>query len=383
LTDRILIITGHDFRSPRRTTIHFVAQELAKAASVRFLSVGFSYLSLLKGDPRSELAELANTASHVNGVECYLWKTLVHPFNTKVRSLRWLERAHFKYYKSLLPKQIASWMGEAQTIIVETGLGIIFIEMIRNMNPDSNIIYFASDDLAVIGCSPYIGTELSRVAKCVNWARVASPALAGRCAPDVPVYYIPHGVDHHIIGQEEASPYGAGIHAVSVGSMLFDENFFVLAADQFPEVDFHVIGPGKTSRALSRPNIHVYGEMKFAETVKYIKHAKFCIAPYRRNNAAAYLADTSLKLLQYEFLGQPAMCPSFAAGGRPHRFGYEPGDADSIAQAIQSAMRQGKHKPGHYLSWAEVAKRVMNPSAYPDTPLLPADGRMALSRAVA
>jgi 2-beta-glucuronyltransferase len=72
LTDRILIITGHDFRSPRRTTIHFVAQELAKAASVRFLSVGFSYLSLLKGDPRSELAELANTASHVNGVECYL-----------------------------------------------------------------------------------------------------------------------------------------------------------------------------------------------------------------------------------------------------------------------------------------------------------------------
>jgi 2-beta-glucuronyltransferase len=88
LTDRILIITGHDFRSPRRTTIHFVAQELAKAASVRFLSVGFSYLSLLKGDPKSGLAELANTASYVNGVECYLWKTLVHPFNTKVRSLR-------------------------------------------------------------------------------------------------------------------------------------------------------------------------------------------------------------------------------------------------------------------------------------------------------
>ena len=62
---------------------------------------------------------------------------------------------------------------------------------------------------------------------------------------------------------------------------------------------------------------------------------------------------------------------------------YEPGDADSIAQAIQAAMRQGKHKPGHYLSWADVAKRVVNPGAYPDTPLLPADGRVALSRAVA
>jgi hypothetical protein len=75
------------------------------------------------------------------------------------------------------------------------------------------------------------------------------------------------------------------------------------AADQFPEVQFHIIGPGRTSDALSRSNVHVYGEMKFAETVKYIKHAKFCIAPYRRNEHATYLADTSMKLLQYDFLG--------------------------------------------------------------------------------
>ena len=383
MTDRILIITGHDYRSPRRTTIHFVAQELAKSASVRFLSVGFSYFSLLKGDPRSALAAQANTASHVNGVECFLWKTVVHPFNTKVRSLRWLEHAHFKYYRSQLPDQISRWMGEAKTVIVETGLGIIFIEMIRKMNPDANIIYFASDDLSVIGCSPYISMELNRVAKCVNWSRVASPALANRSVPEVPVYYIPHGIDHRIIGQDEASPYGTGIHAVSVGSMLFDESFFVLAADQFPEVQFHVIGSGKRSKTFSRPNMNIYGEMKFAETIKYIKHAKFCIAPYRHSNSATYLADTSLKLLQYEYLGLPAVCPFFATGGRPHRFGYETGDADSIARAIRAAMRQGKHKPGHYLSWSDVAKRVVNPGAYPDTPLLPTDGSSVLSRAVA
>jgi len=54
--DRILIISGHDFRSPRKANIHFIAQELAKIASVRFLSVGFSNLSFIKGDPRLELA---------------------------------------------------------------------------------------------------------------------------------------------------------------------------------------------------------------------------------------------------------------------------------------------------------------------------------------
>jgi 2-beta-glucuronyltransferase len=70
--------------------------------------------------------------------------------------------------------------------------------------------------------------------------------------------------------------------------MLFDESFVVSAADLFPEVQFHIIGPGRTSSALSRANIHVYGEMKFTETVKYISHAKFCIAPYRRDENAKY-----------------------------------------------------------------------------------------------
>jgi len=124
--------------------------------------------------------------------------------------------------------------------------------------------------------------------------------------------------------------------------------------------------------------------MKFAETVKYIKHAKFCIAPYRRNEHATYLADTSMKLLQYDFLGLPSVCPAFAAGDHPHRFSHEPGDPASIRLAIQAAMRLGRHKPGHYLSWADVTKRLLNPGAYPDTPLLSAHGRAAtLSRAVA
>jgi 2-beta-glucuronyltransferase len=175
------------------------------------------------------------------------------------------------------------------------------------------------------------------------------------------------------------------LHAVSVGSMLFDESFFTLAADQFPEVQFHIIGPGKTSDALTLSNIHVYGEMKFAETVKYIKHAKFGIAPYQRNeHAAAYLADTSLKLMQYDFLGLPAVCPAFVVGDHPHRFSYEPGDPASIRLAIQAAMRQGRHKPSHFLSWADVTKRLLNPDAYRDTPLLSPGGRATPhSRAVA
>jgi glucuronosyltransferase GumK-like protein len=48
-TNSILIISGHDFRSPRKANIHFIAQELIKSASV--FSRLASARSLIKGDP--------------------------------------------------------------------------------------------------------------------------------------------------------------------------------------------------------------------------------------------------------------------------------------------------------------------------------------------
>ena len=207
--DRILIISGHDFRSPRKANIHFIAQELAKIASVRFLSMGFSNISLIKGDPRLELAGQAKVAKHENGVECFLWKTFVHPCNIRLRSLRWLERAHFRYYRSRLPKLASSWMRDAGTVIVESGLGVAFIELIRQISPNARIIYNASDDLAVLGCAPFLLSELDRVAGCLDWARVPSRALARGFAQELPLYFIPHGIDFRVWDQEDTSPYEA------------------------------------------------------------------------------------------------------------------------------------------------------------------------------
>lgn len=48
-------------------------------------------------------------------------------------------------------------------------------------------------------------------------------------------------------------------------------------------------------------------------------------------------------------------------------------------------MRRGRHKAGDdYLSWADVAKRLLNPGAFPDTPLLSAgEATVKLSEAAA
>jgi len=96
----------------------------------------------------------------------------------------------------------------------------------------------------------------------LGWARVPSRALARGFTQDLPLYLIPHGIDFRVWDQEDTSPYGSGIHAVSVGSMLFDESFVVSAAYLFPEVQFHIIGREEPAVRFRARNIHVYGEMK-------------------------------------------------------------------------------------------------------------------------
>ncbi|MGO7251742.1 hypothetical protein ACCS63_36010, partial [Rhizobium brockwellii] len=84
----------------------------------------------------------------------------------------------------------------------------------------------------------------------------------------------------------------------------------------------------------------------------YIRHADIGIAPYHSALDAAYLVDTSMKLMQFEAAGVPAVCPTFAQGGRMSRFGYTVGDADSIVRAVNAALKQGRGDVDRPRTWA-------------------------------
>ncbi len=47
-----LVITAHDYRTPRRMTMHFIADELARRGTTRFFSLRYSALSRLRPDGR-------------------------------------------------------------------------------------------------------------------------------------------------------------------------------------------------------------------------------------------------------------------------------------------------------------------------------------------
>jgi 2-beta-glucuronyltransferase len=362
-----LVITAHDYRTPRRTTMHFIADELAKRGKTRFFSLRYSALSRLRPDGRHPIADRANRLERVGNVDCFLWKTPIHPFNSRIPLLRPFEDALFRRYQSNPNPILVDWIRDAAVIIFESGTAPIYFDLARELNPGAKTIYLASDDLLTINAAGFMRDTVTRIAPRVSGIPIRSLKLASGFPPGSPLFLVPHGLDMSIAGKADPSPYGAGIHAVSVGSMLFDRSFFEIASKQFPEVAFHVIGSGSGSREGYGGNVQVYDEMKQDRMLRYIKHAAIGIAPYRPGRALDYLADTSTKLMQYSFFGLPAVCPHAVTGNRRSRFGYEPGNAESIRSAVSAALAAGRFPSERYLSWSEVTDRILDPDAFADT----------------
>ncbi len=367
-SENFLILSAHDFRSPRKASFHFIASELAKRGKTRFFSLRYSSLSKRTADPRLSLDAEANKIGTYQGVECYLWKTLIHPFNTRRKWLKPLESLMYSWYSRGQNPVLRQWISEATVIVLESGIAPIFFDLIKSLNPNAKVLYRASDALDTINVADYIHETFARVAGQLNTISLPSKAMVDGIPSKHNIVFVPHGIDHSVTEKADPSPYGPGIHAISIGSMLFDASFFVIASKRFPEITFHVIGSGQGENPGYGDNVKVYGEMPFAQTLRYIKHAQLGIAPYSSNNLPAYLRDTSLKLIQYAFFEIPAICPFFIAADYPNRFGYEIGDEETIASAITRALIPSSNTARQQvLSWGEVTERLLTPQLFRDT----------------
>lgn len=364
-----LVISAHDYRSRRKAGIHFVAAELEKRGKTRFFSCQYSLLSQLKSDPRASLATLANTKTVHENVECYLWKTLIHPFNVRKPYLRPIEKFLFGRYVQKPSPVLVDWATEADVIFFESGISPVFFDLVTQLNPQAKTIYVASDDLATINVAAYVKATFDRVAPQMSALCLKSRYMSDGMPESSNQYVIPHGFDFSVAEHADPSPYPEGVHAVSIGSMLFDPEFFVLASKRFPQVVFHIIGSGTGAQPGYGENVRVYGEMPHHLTLPYIKHASFGIAPYRSANLPRYLADTSLKLMQYDFFKLPAVCPNSIVGDYASRFGYEPGNSESIAVAIDAAMAAPRMSSRMPLHWSQVVERMLNPAQFEDARL--------------
>ncbi|MBC7768298.1 MAG: glycosyltransferase family 1 protein [Phycisphaerales bacterium] len=352
----------------RRGSIQAIADALGrKGYDTTFLSIRFSPFSLLKHDLRASLWDRANRIEAVGDLKCYLWRTPFHPFTSGSALTRAAMVPLHGLYGGWFNREIDQMIGEAQVIIIESGLGVALAPRVRSLNPGALLVYRGADTLDTIGAHPYLQALLERHSELFDHFCL----LGRRMAPQFSwarerTFYVAQALDPADFEGAEASPYdGLGPVAVSVGSMLFDADFFSIAAPMFPHVHFVVIGCGQSMASIA--NVSLLPEMAFKKTIPYLKHATVGLAPYREAVSAAYLAESSLKLTQYAHLRRPAVCPHFAVGEFPHRFGYTPANPDEIRAALAQALEDKFITPSNVLSWSDVIDRMLEPARYPDT----------------
>ena len=362
-----LIVTRHDYRTDRRVHLHYYADELRAHGKVHFFSAGFSQLSRLNMDTRVPLWNRSNRVENVDGVDCFLWRTPTHPFNPRLGVLDPLAETLFAYYGRHAPQQLVDWAKKCRFIIIESGLPIVLFRAVKRANPTARIAYYASDDLTAIGCAPALKNELARTIESYDAVFALSRTLAARFSAKAPAYYLPYGVEPNDFDASTPSPYEGGINAVTVGSTLFDPTFFQLAAAEFPDITFHLIGCGQKAAGLKQHNVRIYGEMPFRTVMNYFRHADFGIAPYDVRKLDPHFAESSQKLTYMGILGLPAVCPDGAVGTYSGRYGYVAGDRASIADAVRAALAAGHFAEQPALSWAAVTDRLLAPEDYRDT----------------
>jgi len=78
-------------------------------------------------------------------------------------------------------------MRDAGTVIVESGLGVAFIELIGKSAQRAHHLQRVRRSRCAC-CAPFLLSELDRVAGCLDWARVPSRALARGFTQDLPLY---------------------------------------------------------------------------------------------------------------------------------------------------------------------------------------------------
>lgn len=352
---RVLILTRHDYRTARKASVHFLAQRLAaQGHEVALMSVGYSWLSRLRGDSRAPLFDRANRWEEVDGVRAFLWRGRWHPVDLRIPGPinGWL----YALWAGSRCEALDRAAAQADLILVESGIAPALIDRVRAAAPKARLVYRATDLLSTAGVPDCIGDMLHRSADKVDLVVVVARAMAPHFADfPCPTVLIPHGVDKAQLRKATPNPYSGPHNAVTAGAMLFDPEPIRALAQALPHFTFHLIGtPGGDFPA----NVVLHGEKPFAETLPYLHHAQVGIAAYRPGPSGAYLADSSLKLRQFNALGLPALCPDFAVGDHPLRFGYTPGRADTVIRAFRAAAA-APHRPAPVEDWDDVAERLI------------------------
>lgn len=365
-------MTSHVFLPGfRKASVHFVTQQWAEMGhEVTFLTVGHSWLSLLKQPDRFKaLKKTQNNrlAMQQPGLRAGAWLPPLHAFSTRNTLANALLKPFFGLYGGHLPRFARQAIAEADLIVFESGTAIVFFGLAHALNPKAKTLYFCRDLLGSIGTAPFLQETEARLIGAFDSVCVPSKRLGEMLPAGGNVNVIAQGVDTALFDGAVQSPYPPGSrNAVAVGDMLFDQPAVAAMAAAAPEVNFHLFGIQWQGDVPA--NVQNHGEQAFETIVAYIRHADIGLAPYRMSTNEVYLAESSLKLLQYAYCRLPVLLPDIIPAARGNEITYSldaPNDWAAKVAAALALPRRESFAEG-IMTWRGIAAETLK-TVYPAT----------------
>lgn len=361
---RAVLVTSHFVGSRRRAGSHWIAEALRRAGiHVTFVTVGFSQLSRLKRDHRFQygIHRDASRLVHVAlDLDRYVWFTPFHPLNRLPAPLAWAAAPVFERYGALPMPGVEPAIRDADLLIFETTPGLMLVDRFRAMNPTARLVYRVTDDLESLRAHSSLKRAEEHALPLFDFVSVPSQGLLEKVGPaNTRTRLHHHGIEKPLFDAPSSSPYDdSKVNAVFVGTAFLDRSFLASAAEEFPEWEFHLVGP--LAGIPGAPNVHAHGEMAFVETVPFITHARLGLATLEQMPNARVFSD-SLKVIQYTYARLPILMPDFIPSPRPNVVPYRAQDRASIRAALLQAEefdRSSILRDG-IVSWDELAAALV------------------------
>jgi 2-beta-glucuronyltransferase len=355
----VVLVTYHYWGSKRRAGFHGLAGGYRRLGwRVVMMTVSLSPLSALAGNYRAAAVPAGERNRLVwpePDLGSFVWYTPFHPASLGHDWLDRLSSPVFALYPSLPLHGAADVLAAADLVVFESSCGIMLFDRVKRLNRTARLVYRVSDDMRWLKLHPLCQRSEARLAQRFDLISAPSPGILAKFRALPQAYFHPHGIDKPLFDADASNPYQPGIvNAVFVGAGNLDRAALAMAAAQFPDWRFHVIGP--LDRLPARENIIAYGELPYEHTVRYLKFADIGL------NFLEYRpfveGITNFKVIQYSYCRLPVVTPDFLADPRHENFlTYRPGDPDSLRAALSAARLLDRRRidTGWIPSWADIA----------------------------
>ena len=362
----VTFISGHYYPSPRRAGFHNLADAAHRTGhTVNFITAAYSLLSILRRDHRTRLPGIRDnhnkTIELKPGFFSHVHFTLWHPHTLVLPGLDRLSHAFMDRYGEGNMSGLLPLAQETDVFFFESTPGLFLFKRFTRENPAARAIYRVSDDLRTLRSTHPRLLELEEeIAPLFDLVSVPAAAMLEKF-PGLPGLRLHrHGLDKTAYDACMApSPYPTGSkNAVCISTWELDIPFLRSAAEGNPDCFFHIIGP--LAQSVTLPNVRFYGEIPFAATIPYVKHADVGLHSIAFKNEHSRCFTDSLKVIQYRYCGLPVVAPDFLDLRRGGVFYYRPGEAKSCAAALREALASGRdaQRAAEVRSWGEVFQDI-------------------------